>query len=101
MMKTLATAAALVLVVACSSTSTSSSMKSSSTPERSGGFAARLNDAPDFILLSAPNQVRTYDYSNTLAVRGLHIRGTMTTRGFIPAGEVQGNGKMCADGKDW
>ena len=34
-------------------------------------------------------------------MRGLHVRGTMTNRGFYPAGEIQGSGKFCADGKDW
>ena len=58
-----------------------------------------LRDAPDYILLSAPSQVRTWDFSST--VRGLHVRGTMTNRGMIPAGEIQGSGKFCSEGRDW
>ena len=99
MKKIAAASLVLVLAVGCASTATNSA-------ETGGGksIAGITNNpkyAPDYILLSAPNQVRTYDFSSAVGVRGLHVRGTMTNRGFWPAGEIQGNGKFCTDGKDW
>ena len=98
-MKKIAASLVLLLAVGCASTATNSN-------ETGGGktVAGITNNpkyAPDYILLSAPNQVRTYDFSNAVGVRGLHVRGTMTNRGFWPAGEIQGNGKFCTEGKDW
>ena len=97
MMKPIAATLALVLSVACASTPMTSSSESAG-----GGVATTsVKNAPDYILLSAPRQVRTYDFSDGLGVRGLHVRGTMTSVGFIPVGDVLGSGKMCADGRDW
>ena|SRR5690349_16015303 len=99
MIKRTAAALALILTVACASTPLSSSSN-----ESSGGAAtvtSSIKNAPDYISLSAPNQIRTYDFGNSMGVRGLHIRGTMTNAGFKPAGDIQGNGKFCAEGKDW
>lgn len=99
MMKSIAVSLALVLTVACASTPIASTegAAGSTLP----GVTNNAKNAPDYILLSAPGQVRTYDFSNAIGVRGLHIRGTMTNRGFMPAGEIQGNGKFCAEGTDW
>jgi hypothetical protein len=98
MIKRTVTALALVLTVACAS----SPLTSSSNESAGGGVASTsLKNAPDYILLSAPTQVRTYDFANAIGVRGLHVRGTMTNVGFIPVGDIQGGGKMCADGRDW
>ena len=99
-MKTLATSLVLLLALGCASAPMNSS-------NESGGNAAvtaittNAKNAPDYILLSSPNQIRNYDFGNAIGVRGLHVRGTLTNRGFMPAGEVQGNGKFCAEGKDW
>lgn len=96
MIKRTAAALSLLLAVACASTP----MSSSSNPSGGApGIASNVNDAPEYVLLSAPNQVRTFDYSKT--VYGLHVRGTMTNKGFYPTGQIQGRGKFCADGKDW
>ena len=99
MIKRSAAALALVLTVACASTP----MTSSSESAGAGGavISTSVKNSPDYILLTAPNQVRTYDFANAVGVRGLHVRGTMTSRGFMPAGEIQGNGSFCADGQDW
>jgi hypothetical protein len=99
-MKTLATSLVLLLALGCASAPMTSS-------NESGGNAAvaaittNPKNAPDYILLSSPNQIRNYDFGNAIGVRGLHVRGTLTNRGFLPAGEIQGNGKFCAEGKDW
>ena len=95
MKRTIATLA-LVLTAACAS----SPMTSSN--ETSGGAlrAVSVKDAPDYILLSEPNQIRTYDFSNAIGVKGFHVRGTSTSVGFMPAGDIQGNGKTC-EGQDW
>ena len=86
----------LLLTVACATTPmTSSNDVASPAP----GVATKYNDAPLYILLSSPNQVRTVDYSSK--VYGLHLRGTMTNKGFYPAGQIEGKGKFCAEGKDW
>ena len=83
-MKKIAVALALVLTAACASTP----MNSSSA-----------TDAPNYILFSSPNAVRNVDFST--AVSGLNLKGTMTNRGFYPAGKIEGRGNFCADGKDW
>lgn len=86
-MKTIAASLLLLLAVGCASAP--------------AGITTNVKNAPDYVLLSAPNQIRTYDFGNAVGVRGLHVRGTMTNRGFYPAGEIQGSGKFCADGKAW
>ena len=98
MMKTSAAVLALVLTVACASTPMTSSSESAGAGP---ALTTSVKNAPDYILLTAPNQVRTYDFANAIGVRGLHIRGTMTSRGFVAAGEIQGNGSFCTDGQDW
>jgi hypothetical protein len=96
MIKNAAACLILLLTVACAtSPMTSSNDVASPAP----GVATKYNDAPLYILLSSPNQVRTVDYSSK--VYGLHLRGTMTNKGFYPAGQIEGKGKFCADGKDW
>ena len=94
MKRTIATLA-LVLSAACASTPMTSN-------ETAGGAlrAVSAKDAPDYILLSEPNQIRSYDFSNAVGVKGFHVRGTMTNVGFMPAGDIQGNGKTC-EGQDW
>ncbi len=99
-MKTFIPALALVLAVGCASTATNSNTQAGGTPTIAG-ITSNPKNAPEYVLLSAPGQVRTYDFSDSLGVRGLHIRGTLTNRGFYPAGEIQGSGKFCVDGKDW
>lgn len=100
MLKSLAVSLALVVVAGCASTPLSSSNQNagSSSP---APVTKSLRNSPDYVLLSAPNQIREWDFSNAIGVRAFHLRGTMTNHGFIPAGEVQGNGKFCTDGKDW
>ena len=98
-MKRIAATLALLLTTACASTSmTSNDTSSGSVP---AGLTANVRNAPDYIALSAPDQVRSWDFGNAIGVRAFHVRGTMTTRGFVPAGELQGNGKFCAEGRDW
>ena len=83
-MKTFAACLTLLLTVACAST-----------------VPSEVRNAPDYIPLSAPNQVRTYDFSTSLQPHGLYVRGTLTNVGFRPAGEIQGNGQFCTAGSDW
>jgi len=94
MVKNAAACLALLLTVACATTPMTSS---NAIP--APGVAASYNDAPLYILLSSPNQVREVDYSQQ--VYGLHLRGTLTNKGFYPAGKIEGRGSFCADGKDW
>jgi hypothetical protein len=98
MIKRLAPLALLVVSVACSSMPMHSS-SSASTTAPAPGIATNKLDATSYILLDSPNQVRMVDWSST--VYPLHIYGTMTNRGFYPAGTIEGKGKLCADGKDW
>ena len=86
----------VLLAVGCASTSMrpgSSSAGSASLASRPAGGRA---DA--YVLLSAPNQIRELALSN---VRDFHINGTMTSRGFLPLSQVEGNGRFCSEGKDW
>jgi hypothetical protein len=100
MIKRIATSlAVLAIAAACSSTPMTSSETGGGT--NSGFSVVKLSNAPHYISLSAPTQVGDWDFSNSLGVRGFHVRGTMTNRGFIVAGPVQGKGQFCADGKDW
>jgi hypothetical protein len=98
MLKNTAAALALVLAVGCASTPLTQDATSGAA-SIGGGIATNAKEAPEYILLSSPTAVRTYDFGTR--VYDLHVRGTMTNRGFFPAGQIQGNGKFCADGKDW
>jgi hypothetical protein len=97
-MKTLASAFALLLAVACSS------MPSAPGNEYGGsgsaGISVNPKTAPDFILLSSPGTVQTWDYT-ALKPREFYVRGMLTTHGFRAAGEIEGNGKLCEGGSDW
>jgi len=84
-MKAFAACITLLIIAGCASSSAPSEVR----------------NAPDYILLSAPNQVRTYDFSSAVEPHGFHVRGVMTSAGFRPAGEVQGNGQLCTAGHDW
>lgn len=95
MIKKLAVTAVLLLsMVACASNPLSSTEAGGSAP-----LATSAANAPDYILLSSPGSIRTWESLNP--EYSLHLRGTMTSAGFVPAGDVQGRGKLCADGQDW
>ena len=98
-MKRTAASLTLLLTVACASAPMTSN--NSASGGVSTGITTNVRNAPDYIALSAPDQVRSWDFGNAIGVRAFHVRGTMTTRGFVPAGEIQGNGKFCTDGRDW
>jgi len=98
-MKKLATALALVLTAACASTPMNSSSSTDATAFGARGIAARSTDAPNYILFSSPNAVRNVDFSTN--VYGLNLKGTITNKGFYPAGKIEGRGSFCAEGKDW
>lgn len=99
MIRRLAPAAVLLLTVACSTAPMTSSSSSTVTPTGTPTVSQSASNAPDFVLLSAPGAVREWNAIDP--EYGLHVRGTMTSRGFVPVGGVQGRGKLCADGKDW
>jgi len=99
-MKTILPALVLLLTAGCASTATNSNRDTGGGPSVAG-LTKNPKNAPEYVLLSAPNQVREYDFNNAVGVRGLHVRGTMTNQGFYPAGEIQGAGKFCTEGKDW
>ena len=99
-MKTLIPALVLWLAAGCSSTATNSTRETGGG-STVAGLTTNPKNAPEYVLLATPNQVREYDFSNSIGVRGLHVRGTMTNKGFYPAGEIQGSGKFCTEGKDW
>src|SRR4051812_18030352 len=90
-MKTLVPALALLLAFGCASPPTNNSETGGSS-STVAGLTTNPKNAPEYVLLSAPNQIREYDFGNSLGVRGFHVRGTMTNRGFYPAGEIQGAG---------
>ncbi len=99
-MKTLVPALVLLLAAGCASTATNSNNETGGGATVAG-LTTNPKNAPEYVLFSAPNQIREYDFSNSIGVRGLHVRGTMTNKGFYPAGEIQGSGKFCTEGKDW
>jgi ABC-type phosphate transport system substrate-binding protein len=85
---------ALLLTAACASLPMNSSSNATA-----GGSSTPNFYATDYVLLSAPTQLRTIDESTT--VYPLHVRGALTNRGFYPLGKVEGHGDLCTDGKDW
>ena len=91
MMKRTVLSLALLLSAACATTPMNSSSPSS---------GAKL-DPTDYVLLSSPTTLQAYDPSTSTGVWSLHVKGTMTNRGFYPVGKVEGHGDLCADGKDW
>jgi hypothetical protein len=101
MIKQTAASLALLLTVACSSVpSNNSSSTAAGSSLLSAPVATRSIDAPQYISLDQPNQIRQVDFSKQIS--GLHIRGTLTNRGFYPAtAKVEGKGQLCADGQDW
>ena len=101
-MKKTAIALALLLTAACSSMPMNSSSKDSTSGAASSapaGITTKAAYAPNYILFSSPNAVRTVDYSTS--VYGLNLKGTWTNKGFYPAGKIEGRGNFCAEGKDW
>jgi len=87
---------ALLLSVACAT----SPMSSSSLATGGGASTSKLA-ATDYVLLSSPTALQPYDASTSTGIWSLHVKGTMTNRGFYPSGKVEGHGDLCADGKDW
>ncbi len=97
MLKKCAVAVALVLAAACASTNLKQ------TPTTEGGTSTKSLAAPklyatDYILLSDTDALRPIDDSTS--VYPFHIRGTLTNKGFMPIGTIQGHGKLC-QGNDW
>ena len=100
MIKQTAAAFALVLTVACSSVPSNNTANTAGGSSLTAPVATRSIDAAQYISLDAPNQIREVDYSKQIS--GLHIRGTLTNRGFYPAStKVEGKGQLCNDGQDW
>lgn len=98
--RTAASLALLLALAACATTPMGSNgTESGGGLLGSNGVTTAVNDAPEYILLEYPNQVRNVDYSRRIS--GLHIRGTVTNRGFFPAGNIQGNGQFCENGNDF
>ena len=93
------TAAALVLLLSVACASSPLSSNSNAGAAGVGGGIPSTKNAPQYLLLSAPTLVREYDFSRQ--VYDFHVRGTMTNKGFYPAGDVQGKGTLCTEGKDW
>ncbi|MEO8217591.1 MAG: hypothetical protein ABI718_10965 [Acidobacteriota bacterium] len=83
----------LIFTAACASTSGMNS------ENKGSGMSARRTDATHYRLVSDPRTVREIVWSQPPLA--LHVKGTMTTAGFEPTGDVDGRGALCADGKDW
>ncbi|SRR5581483_180744 len=99
-MKKLTIALSLLLTAACATMPMNSSSKDSAGASLApAGIATKSTDASSYILFSDPKAVRTIDWSSS--IYGLNIKGTMTSKGFYPAGKIEGHGSFCADGKDW
>ena len=96
MTRKLAPLAALLLAAACATAPMTSSSTNAATPALTASASLGQNE---YVLLSSPGSVREWDATDPEI--GLHVRGAMSSRGFVPASGVQGRGKLCADGKDW
>jgi hypothetical protein len=96
MLKKCAAVLAVVFALGCASTATKQT--AAETGGSSQSIAATRLYATDYILLSDTRALRPIDDSSS--VYPLHIRGTLTNRGFMPVGNIQGHGKLCT-GNDW
>jgi hypothetical protein len=95
-MKKFAASIALLMSVACASAPMNTNASGSASTAASG---LTRSQATSYVALAQPNQVRDLNWDDNL--RALHVRGIMTSNGFMPLGNVEGNGATCADGKDW
>ncbi|HYM62206.1 MAG TPA: hypothetical protein VEZ11_15090 [Thermoanaerobaculia bacterium] len=95
MVKNFAFSLALLVAVGCAS----SPLHPTDTASTGGTGLSHSTEADSYILLSSPTAVRDIDWMKP--VRDFNVRGVMTNRGFTPVSKVEGNGKFCADGKDW
>ncbi|HKO02729.1 MAG TPA: hypothetical protein VJ032_13600 [Thermoanaerobaculia bacterium] len=98
MKKNASALAVLLLSVACASMP----MKSSDNAGTSGSSSAIAKSslqAQNYILFSSPGQIRSVD--DDTVVTGFSLKGTLTNKGFMPAGSIEGRGSFCAEGKDW
>ena len=93
------TASLLALTLVATLFSAACATAPMSSASTGGSALSTAKDAPEYILLSSPTQIRNTDYSQRISA--FHIKGNLTNRGFYPAGQVEGNGEFCADGKDW
>ena len=98
-MMTRRTASLLALTLTLTLLSAACATAPMSSSSAGGSALTSSKDAPEYILLSSPTQIRNTDYSQRIGA--FHIKGTLTNRGFYPAGQVEGSGDFCADGKDW
>ena len=89
----------LVVLFAVACSSTSGSMADAGSPASGGSTSASKATPTHYRLLSDPRTVREINWSRPPL--DLHIKGRMTTLGFEPVNQVQGSGRLCADGKDW
>jgi hypothetical protein len=96
MLKKCAAVLAVVFALGCASTATKQT--AAETGSSSSSLAAPRLYATDYILLSDTRSLRTID--NSSSVYPFHIQGTLTNRGFMPVGNIQGHGKLCS-GTDW
>jgi len=73
----------------------------SATSDSAGGGGSFLGStsATHYRLLSDPRHIREIDWSRP--PQALHIKGTVTSRGFEPEASVQGRGGLCEEGADW
>ncbi len=93
-MKALSSFALLALLaVGCAS-------NSASTGDSGGaGSLLRGPSASHYRLMSDPRHVREIDWSRP--PQALHVKGTLTSRGFEPSSSVEGSGRLCEGGTDW
>lgn len=95
------TSAALVLLLAAACASTPLTSSTNETGSAASTGLPTLRNAPDYILLASPNQIRSWDFGNPVGVKGLHVRGVATNVGFKAIGDIQGNGKFCSESTHW
>ena len=98
MKKTAPALAVLLLSAACASMPMTSNNNGGSAGSSSPVAKTGLQ-AQNYILFSSPGQIRSVD--DDTIVTGFSLKGTLTNKGFIPAGKIVGRGSFCAEGKDW
>lgn len=84
---------AALFTVGCASTSMTSYENAAGSDELKGKTPTHYR------LLSDPDSIREIDWGRPLT--GLHVKGYLTSQGFVPVSKVEGVGGVCEGGDSW
>jgi hypothetical protein len=83
---------AAIFAVGCASTSMTS------YDNAAGSDELRAKTPSHYRLLSDPDSIREINWGRPLTA--LHVKGYLTSQGFVPVSKVEGRGGLCKGGDD-